>query len=563
VFHIIQNVSLIVISAIVVFGVCEAIRGVLAQRLSARFATEVADDMFDKLVKSKNPQLNKQQLLRDFNQVRNFLSTRQAIGIFDLPFAPLFLLLMFLLNVYLGALALVGITLLVIVALVNKRMTDGERAHSGEKSGEALNFAQAVLQRSDDISAMGLMPNLMERWGDKTAAALNSADKASSKGAAFFGLSKFVRQTLQVLIMALGAYLVLDGQISGGMIFAASMISSRALMPIEQIIGSWAAFSQARDSYGRIEGLLGENEGDGSEKPTSLPTPRGVISVENLVYSPSEDPNAKPIINDVSFSLQPGTIMAVIGASGSGKSTIARLLVSAIPPTSGAIRLDGFELENWDDYTRGRVIGYVPQDISLFPGTIAENISRMEVNPNDRKLIEAAQTADVHEMISKLPEGYQTKIGGGGLRLSGGQRQRIALARAFYTSPRVLVLDEPNAHLDTQGEEKLLQTLMRAKQQGLTVLAVTQRQNLLKIADVVLRVEEGQASIVQPGTRQKKGMQDLKKLLDPKGTNGADRKRAKPANDMAGKFADLNKKLAQTNGKPAPANGATPPQGAM
>lgn len=488
--------TLVVVAALAVFGTAEALRSMLSQRLSARFAKSCARDLFDEIVSTRQPEVDRQGILRDFTQLRTFLAGRQMIGLFDLPFAPLFLVLMFALHYSLGALSLLGVLALVGIAYANKKSTAALQEAASESNGSAQGFAQAVLLRAEDIRAMGLLPNIMNWWGSKTVESLNAADAAAERSAMFYGLSRFVRQSLQVLMMAWGAFLVILGDMSGGLIFAASMISSRALMPIEQVIGGWSNIAEARAAYERITDFLARRQD--IRPATALPNPKGIISVENLVYETGCAQLCNRILNGISFSVYPGTILAVVGPSGAGKSTLARLLVGAIAPSSGAIRLDGFELEQWGDAVRGGAIGYVPQDISLFPGTLAENISRLDANPDDRRIVNAAIKAGVHELIARFPEGYQTTIGASRMVLSGGQRQRIALARAFYSDPRVLVLDEPNAHLDQDGEQKLMSALGAARAQGITVIVVTQRRSMLRIADQVMLLKDGRVASLMP-----------------------------------------------------------------
>lgn len=273
------------------------------------------------------------------------------------------------------------------------------------------------------------------------------------------------------------------------MIFAATMLLGKALQPIEQLIGGWEATVNAWAAHKSIQEITTLVQ----EKPalTTLPDPQGVISVENIIFNPGADSGRPPVLDGVSFTFRPGEIVAFMGPSGAGKSSLAKIIVGALAPTSGVVRLDGFDIEQWPPEQRGLAIGYVPQDIMLFPGTIAENIARLDVNPNDEHIVRAAKTAGVHEMIAGLPDGYSTMIGPNTNLLSGGQRQRIALARAFYTDPRVLVLDEPNAHLDPPSEQLLMRTLTAAKEAGVAVMIVSQRRSILQIADRVLLVEGG------------------------------------------------------------------------
>ena len=488
-------ITLIVVVALGFYAVAEIIRGRLAQRLSTKYMIEHAEDVFDHLVHDSSGKHEPNKALRDLNTVRGFLSSKPFINLFDIPFFPVFVVLMFLLHVTLGLVAVVGILMMVGVAWLNHKTTKASRESAQMSKSDATNFSLAVMRRTDDIRAMGLLPSIMNRWGRKTATSLNSADDANVYSSRFYGISRFVRQALQVGTMAWGAYLVLEGSMSGGMIFASSMLLGRSLMPVEQLIGSWEQVLNARQAHNSIMDIVvASRERDA---PMELPDPVGRMSVEDLSYHPGEAEGRPPILDNVSFQMNPGEVMVVMGPSGAGKSTLARLMVGAMRPTSGTVRLDDFDIEQWPNGQRGAAIGYVPQDIMLFPGTIAENIARLAVQLDEQRIVAAAKMAGVHDMIAHLPDGYSTVIGPNTVSLSGGQRQRIALARAFYSSPKVLVLDEPNAHLDRQGEQLLMESLKRARENGVSVLIVSQRRGILAIADRVLLVEGGKARIME------------------------------------------------------------------
>lgn len=485
--------TLIALAAMVLYGAAEAVRGKLAQRAAAQYTVSLSDPLFKRLSSSTvDGARGSSQVLRDFNSVRGFIASRALTGLFDLPFVPFFILLMFMLHWVLGAMTLVGTFVLIGIAWLNKVSTAKDTDESKQSDMEALTFAQTVFMRSEDIRAMGLLPSVMERWGQKMATSLQKGDVAAGQTSTFYGISKSVRKMLQILIMACGAYLVLAGDVSGGVIFAASMISGRALAPVEQVIGGWDRITHARTANANLKAYLAD-----SEQPhdlVQLPEPIGHVSVEGLSYSPSQIPNAKPVLDEVSFDLPPGKILAVIGPSGAGKSTVAKALVGAIAPDSGQIMLDGAQRSQYPEEQWGEAVGYVSQEITLFPATLAENIARLELNPDSEKVVAAAQAAGVHELITSLPDGYSTEIGPGKLVLSGGQKQRIALARALYSDPKVLVLDEPNAHLDAQGEVSLMNAMKRARSDGRTIIVVTQRRTVLQVADYVMTIRDGRVS---------------------------------------------------------------------
>lgn len=485
-------ITLIAIVCLCLYGVTEALRSLMAQRISAQYAIENAEPMFSGMTNGVLPIEKSQQAIRDFDNVRSFISSRVLVSLFDLPFAPIFLLLLFALHVQIGILTTIGAALLITIAVINKSATAKDHETASKKSMAALGFGFAVAQRSEDVRAMGLLPSLVERWGQHTGHNLSALDSSASKTAIFFGISKATRQILQISIMAWGAYLVLNGDMSGGMIFAASLISGRVLQPIEQIIGGWDMINRARRSHQVISALI--DEIDEVTENVTQPDPKGFVSVKNIAFEITMEDQKTKILENVNFDLRPGQITAVIGPSGAGKSTIARILAGIVKPSDGDVCLDGCAQDNWSMEQWGDNVGYLGQDVLLFPGTIAENIARMSMTPNEKRVVSAAQLAGCHEMINALPNGYMTKIGDDGARLSGGQSQRIALARALYTAPKLLILDEPNAHLDQQGEEILMKCLQYLKKYDTTILLVTQRENILRIADRVLVTKNGTVS---------------------------------------------------------------------
>ncbi|MCJ8308405.1 MAG: type I secretion system permease/ATPase [Rhizobiaceae bacterium] len=483
-------ITLIALVALVMLGVIEAVRMMIAQRMSAKFVTQTAGKLFNGLIHAPDVGGQKSQLMRDFYSLRTFLSGRAMIGLFDLPFTPVFLFLLFALHVQLGVITLFGIVLLAAIAYANRRLSLEDSEHATRSNSDAVSFSQALLTRSEDIRAMGLFPTFLQRWGGKMDNALNMADSSAKVHAFFFGLSRSVRQGLQIIIMAWGAFLVLGGDLSGGVIFASSLISSRAFVPVEQVIGSWDRIIHAKSAYNNLSNFITGQPEDLRAVVPALTV--GDIEVENLTYEVEVGNRMQTVLKDVSFELKAGQIMAIIGPSGAGKSTLAKLLTGALKPTEGSVRLDDFELSAWPDERKGESLGYVPQDSRLFPGTIAENISRYERYPDEDRIIQAAKKADIHSQIVKLPDAYATQLGADSQEMSGGQQQQLSLARAFYAEPRVLVLDEPNAHLDQQAEDALLRSLSLARQEGVSSVVISQRRSILKVADYVLTMRDGQ-----------------------------------------------------------------------
>jgi ATP-binding cassette subfamily C protein len=350
-------------------------------------------------------------------------------------------------------------------------------------------------RNSQIINALAMIPEAVSIWGRDTAASLTAQVQAQDRNIVSAAASRAVRLLTQVGMLGWGAYLALHGELTGGMVIAASIIAGRALAPIEGSIEGWNAFVLTRGAYDRISALL-RNSKLQFEK-LRLPRPEGRLDVERLLYVPQG--TKQVVLNALSFHLNPGETLAVIGNSGAGKTTLGKMLVGSILPTSGNVRLDLMDLRNWDPRQFGENIGYLPQDVQLFPGTIKDNIGRMRRDATDAQIYEAARLADVHEMIASLPQGYETVVAADGSPLSGGQKQRIALARAFFGNPRMIVLDEPNSNLDTAGDRALARAIQHAKESRITVVVITQKPALLDVVDKIMLLTDG--SIALFGTR--------------------------------------------------------------
>jgi PrtD family type I secretion system ABC transporter len=486
--------TVITLGAMIVMAALELVRGRLMVRVSgwldARLAGEaLIADVVASLNRGSTPSA---QGLRDLAGFRAFLTGPGMFPILDAPWVPLFLLVIFMLHPLLGWLAFAGALLLFGLALLNERLSASPLNAAGKAAREVQDVADMNVRNADVIEAMGMMPNLVERWRAANAESFAFQAKASDRAVAITAVSKFVRLALQSLMLGAGAYLVIEREATGGVMIGASIILGRALAPVEQAIGSWRAIVSARQSYRRLRDLLAATPPRGLR--TSLPPPKGRLRVENVIFAP---PGVRePVIKNVSFELNAGEMLALIGPSASGKTTLARLIVGTWRPQRGQVRLDGASLAAWEPDERGQHIGYLPQDIELFAGTVRDNIARMGEG-DDAAVIEAARSAAVHEMILGLLDGYDTEIGSGGMWLSGGQRQRIGLARALYGAPPLIVLDEPNANLDNSAEERLVQTLAELKGQA-TVVLITHRLNLLNLADKVLLLRDGTVEAFGP-----------------------------------------------------------------
>jgi PrtD family type I secretion system ABC transporter len=424
--------------------------------------------------------------LRDLAALRAFAMSPALTAFFDAPLVPLFVILIFLIHWVLGAVALAGALGMVVLAAANQKTTAKLVEQAGKSSNALFFTADQQTRNANVIQAMGLLPDLARRWGRNQDRALSEHLRAGEAGAFYYMGTRFLRLALQVVLLALGAGLVISREITPGMMFATSIIFARGLQPVEVAVGSWRTLVSARASWKRVHAAL--ERLDAQPAAMLLPDPEGRIEAEGITYFCG--PERRPVLKGVSFALGAGEILGIIGPAAAGKSTLARMVLGVISPTTGKVRLDGADIAQWPRAALGRHIGYLPQEVELFPGTVAENIARMGEIDNE-KVVAAAHTARVHDMILRLPQGYDTRIMAGGLILSPGQRQRIALARAFYGTPRVIVLDEPNSNLDGEGEDALADALKEAKTLGQTVLVIAHRLGVLRYTEKVLLLRDG------------------------------------------------------------------------
>jgi PrtD family type I secretion system ABC transporter len=438
--------------------------------------------------------------MRDLGTLRAFLGGPGVVAVCDAPWTVVYLLLIFLFHPSLGWLATACTALLVILALLNERLTRQPIAGLREASQRTGKVVDGMLRNAETVTSMSLTGAMTARWQRHSQAAQQLHLEVSRAGGAINAMSRVMRQAVQVLMLGYGAYLVVHDQATSGIMLATTIILGRALAPVEMLIGSWKSLVEARSAWGRLREVL-DAPAEGAVG-TELPRPVARLAVESLAYTPPG--SDRPLLRGVSLQAEPGQVLAVIGASGAGKTTLARLIVGVIPPGAGAIRLDGADIRAWAPERLGAWVGYVPQDVQLFEGTVSENIARMgEVDPE--ALLAAARNAHVHEMVLRLPAGYDTPVGEGGRALSAGQRQRIALARALYGDPALVVMDEPDASLDAEGEQALLEAIRGLKQRGTTVVVSTQRRAVLSVADHVAVMRDGlleRIAAVEPGNLQ-------------------------------------------------------------
>jgi ATP-binding cassette, subfamily C, type I secretion system permease/ATPase len=432
--------------------------------------------------------------LRDVAALRGFLGGAGLIAIFDAPWLVLFLLVIFLFHPLLGAVALAGALVMGALAWLNERLTRQPLERAQSEARRAGRFIDASVRNAEVVSALGMLPAVTHRWTRLNDAALREQLRANRLGGTLTGLTKLSRQLIQIAMLGTGAWLVVDQHVTAGIMMAATIILGRALAPVETLVAGWRSLVEARAAWHRLDQLLGGNPP--AEPGTELPAPAGELRVEGATFALRA--GERPIVRGVSFTLPAGESLGVIGPSASGKSSLARLVVGVWKPQAGTVRLDGADVASWPRERLGPHVGYLPQDVELFAGTVAENIARLG-EPDPAEVIRAAQRAHVHELVLRLPKGYDTEIGESGQTLSPGQRQRIGLARALYGNPRLVVLDEPNANLDNEGDEALLRALHDLRENGVTTVVIAHRPSVLREVDKMLVLREGAVETL--GTR--------------------------------------------------------------
>jgi ATP-binding cassette, subfamily C, bacterial PrsD len=435
------------------------------------------------------------QPLRDLEQVRSFLANGGPIGFFDLPWVLFYLAICYLFHPLIGLAALIGALVLVGLTILTEVLTRGPVRTAALQAATRNTLAEASRRNAEVISAMGMSRRLSAAWSEINQKHLDANDRASGVAVGLGGLSKTARTAVQSGVLGIGAYLVIQGEASAGVIIAGSILSARALTPVEQVIGHWRGFSNARQSWGRLRELFAAHPVRSDVLPLRPPQTSLTVEAVSLV-PPGGD---KLVVRGVSFEIQSGTALGIIGPSASGKSSLARALVGVWKPAGGAVRLDGAALDQWPPEALGNHVGYLPQDIDLFDGTIGENIARFAEDADPNAIIRAAEQAGVHDMIVHLPHGYETRIGESGMALSGGQRQRVALARALYGDPFLVVLDEPNSNLDSDGEQALTKAISNIRARGGIAIVIAHRPSALATVDHVLVMVGGEVKAF--GTR--------------------------------------------------------------
>jgi PrtD family type I secretion system ABC transporter len=510
--HSIPTLLALTLLAVVLIGFF-ALLDMVRQRVLARIGLQVhgklAAPVFQRAIDLGDgtpAQRGSDQPLADLNMVRQWLAGSGPVAILDLPWLPLYLLIIFLLHVWLGVVATIGALVMLVLAALNEIVVRGSVVKAREPGQKSQMTARMSARNDEAVRAMGMVGALSSRWQRQQVSAQEHQLRGDDGAAGFSAAIKATRLLLQIILLAFGGYLVIASEMTAGAMIAASIIGARALAPVEAAASQWRQMIEMRSATARLNALL---SGGPKVPPVQLPSPAKSLSLEKMTVIP---PGAtKPTLRQISMTLQAGQGLSVVGACASGKSTLARALVGIWPAAMGTIRLDGATLEQWSAADHGQHMGYLPQDVQLFDGTVAENIARFEERTDDVDVVKAAQLAGAHDQIVRLSEGYNTRIGDGGMLLSAGQRQVIGLARALYRMPFLIVLDEPNANLDAAGEGALVRAIRAAREQGSIVVVMAHRPSVVAATDMTLMLAEGRVQAFGPRDAV------LKKVLAPVG----------------------------------------------
>ena len=487
--------TVITLGAFLAMGLLEVVRSRILVRVSGRLDNILTPLVFENVFRNHVRTVggSRTQPLNDVAMVRQFVAGPGLFAFFDLPFAPIFLGLLFVMHPLLGFLSLGGGVVLVLLAVASEWTSRQRLSEATRHNVAASNFAETSLRNGDAMTAMGMLGAVKKRWLVRHEQVMLMQAGASDWAGTLSNATKVVRIALQSLMLGAGALLAIEGKISPGLMIAASIIGSKSLAPIEALIGNWGGMVAAQQAWRRL-GLLLESGADESQR-MSLPAPKGRLDVDGLIAAPPGA--AAAVLKGISFELQPGEALGILGASGSGKSTLARVITGVWPAVAGTVRIDGAELGQWSREALGPHIGYLPQDVDLFDGTIAENIARLGV-VDPEAVVAAAQMAGIHELVLSFAQGYDTVIGESGNRLSGGQRQRVGLARALYGLPALCVFDEPNSNLDEAGEAQLIQALLHLRQMQRTAVIIAHKPSILHHVDKIMVMQQGQVAFLGP-----------------------------------------------------------------
>ncbi len=489
--------TILVAALYTVMGVLDYVRGRVAARIGATVQRRLDGRVFDAALRRSvmgSERSRPSSSLKDLEFVQRLASSPVLFAVFDMPWAPFFIFAIYTFHPYLGHVALAGGILLVLATLLNQRLTRGPEAEAGLATAQGDAFAETIRQQSEMVGALGMRGAVLDRWQKMRSRAVDAQLESSDRVSQFSTLTKTFRYFLQSAMLGMGAYVVVKGEMSAGAMIAGSILLGRALAPVEQAIAGWPLVLRARSGWTNLKTLL--HDTPEQVVPTALPRPRAFLDVVQLTVVPPEQQKAS--LRMLDFQLKPGQALGVIGASASGKSTLARALTGIWRATGGSVRLDGAALTHYEPDILGSYIGYLPQDVVLFDGSVADNIGRMQSDPNPVKIVAAAKKAGAHEMILDLPQGYDTPVSAGGSRLSGGQKQRIGLARAFFGDPVLMVLDEPNSNLDAAGQDALNLAIRQAKSEDKIVIIMAHRPGGIAECDQILIIENGVAKAFGP-----------------------------------------------------------------
>jgi PrtD family type I secretion system ABC transporter len=461
---------------------------ILDQRVSGRLFS----GLFDSALRGETS--GRSQILRDLDTFRQTLTGVAAAAFFDVPWIPVFIIVLYMVSPLVGVVTTLGAVALVWLALAQERSIRPPMRDANEAAIKSYAFTEAALRNGEVVRAMGMLPTLGAAWAHFRGVTIERGAVTAEKSNGYTDTIKAVRMGIQILTIAVGAWLIMDGKLASGMLFANMILAARALSPIEKIVGAWEPLNNMARAHGRIMQML--QTAEPPTTATTLPRPKGRLSVENVNFAP-QGAN-RLLLAGVNFTVEPGEVLGILGPSGAGKSTLARLLMGIWRPVNGVVRLDGADVFTWNRADFGRHVGYLPQDTELFAGTIRQNIARFREDVTDEQVVAAAQMAGVHELVLRTPKGYDTEVGEGGLVLSAGQRQRVGLARAMLADPAFVVLDEPNASLDAEGEQALMTAIEALKANGATVIIISHKIGVFRVADKILAMREGRMELFGP-----------------------------------------------------------------
>lgn len=488
-------ITLIVTVALAVMCVLDSLRTVITIRIGCWLNERLGPAFLACGVRGRlKGDLYGAQSFQDISQIQNFIATQGLTAFLDFPWVPLFVALIWMLHPLLGLVAVSSAAVLFLLSIANEFATRKVSETANKAQIEAIRLADAAIRNAEVVHAMGMLSAMTGRWASLNKAVIDGLGRGGEVGGTVLATTKFVRFFVQVAILGVGAWLVLKSELTPGGMIAGSILLGRALAPVEVAMGAWRNFMSARFAYSRLKKAIREYPSPAER--TQLPVPTGRIVVDHVTFlAPNTD---ILILSKISFSIEPGEVLAIIGPSGAGKSTLCRLLVGLAAPNVGEVRLDGSQVHHWDPAQLGAYIGYLPQDVELFTGSVRDNVARMKKNVTDEEILNAAILAHAHEMIQHLPQGYDTEIGDRGVRLSGGQRQRVGLARAVFGKPQLIVLDEPNANLDQAGETALSEAIFSLKKRGAALVIVGHRPSTLAQADKILVLKDGFVAMYGP-----------------------------------------------------------------